>query len=69
MRVTIENEHQSVGSSYYSVEAEKAAGYTKGGEIDKAIKSINERLTSLEITINNNRRTNNVIRKNKNLWR
>lgn len=51
LRVTIENEHQSVGSSYYSVEAEKAAGYTKGGEIDKAIKSINERLTSLE---NNN---------------
>ena len=51
LRVTIENEHQSVGSSYYSVEAEKAAGYTKGGEIDKAIKSINERLTNLE---NNN---------------
>ena len=51
LRVTIENEHQNVGSSYYSVEAEKAAGYTKGGEIDKAIKSIKDRLTSLE---NNN---------------
>lgn len=51
LRVTIENEHQNVGSSYYSVEAEKAAGYTKGGEIDKVIKSIKDRLTSLE---NNN---------------
>lgn len=48
LKTEILDEHQSVGFSYSSIEAEKASGYTKGGQIDKALKTINERLASLE---------------------
>ncbi len=34
--------------SYAAEEAEKAAGYTRGGELDKTIKDILARLTALE---------------------
>lgn len=48
LKLEILDEHQSVGFAYNSIEAEKASGYTKGGQIDKALKIINERLVSLE---------------------
>ena len=41
-------EHQVVGYAYSSTEAEKASGYTKGGGIDKALKALDKRLSTLE---------------------
>ena len=41
-------EHQVVGYAYSATEAEKASGYIKGGEIDKAIKTLNKRISTLE---------------------
>lgn len=42
------DEKQAVGFSYQSAEAEKAGGYTKGGEIDRELRAIKKRLSSLE---------------------
>lgn len=39
---------QAVGFAYQSVESEKAGGYTKGGEIDRELRAIKKRLSSLE---------------------
>lgn len=43
------NNKEFVGGSFSSMEAEKARGYIKGGEIDIELKRIKARLTALEI--------------------